>query len=332
LTAARPNITTIKPQGSPMQFRTEIPIPKGNNPIDYHSQILSLGSCFAENMSDKFGYFNFRNTVNPFGILFHAPAIEKTLRFAVNQKEFTESDIFFHNERWQCFDAHSDLSSPDKNELLANLNKTSALTHQQIIQATHVVITIGTSWGYRQKDSGNLVANCHKIPQKEFTKELLSEAANAESLQNTIQLLNTANSGIQIILTVSPVRHIKDGFAENQWSKANLISAVRNVIAENPSAAYFPSYEIMMDELRDYRFYAEDMLHPNQTAIDYIWEKFFTAWISPTEFPVMEEVRAIRKALAHRPFHPNSESHHAFLDSVRRKATLLQGKFPHMQF
>lgn len=288
-------------------------------------------------MADKFAYFNFRHLANPFGILFHPLAIEKFLQFAVDAPQFSETDVFFHNELWHSFDAHSDLSATGKEEIIGNLQNAVTSTNQFLSEATHIIITLGTAWVYRNNSSGNLVANCHKVPQREFSKELLTAETIVGSLKNSIGLLRKINPEIQIILTVSPVRHIKDGFAENQWSKAHLLTAVHQVLDNQSShyqlaTSYFPSYEIMMDELRDYRFYAEDMLHPNQTAIDYIWEKFSRSWVSETAFPVMEDVIAIRKALAHRPFNPDSESHRKFMATTEEKIATLQTRYPHISF
>jgi hypothetical protein len=316
-----------------MQFRTQIPISKSNFPIDYTSRIVSLGSCFAVNMSEKLDHFKFQNTANPFGILFHPLAIEQFIDFAVSQKVFTEKDIFFHNERWHSFDAHSDLSNADKSELLQNLNQTIEQSNSRLKEATHLIITLGTAWVYRNIESDAVVANCHKVPQKQFEKELLSVETIIQSLEKTIALIEKVNKEAKIIFTVSPVRHIKDGFVENQWSKANLISAIHQTInAKQSLMNYFPSYEIMMDELRDYRFYAEDMLHPNQIAIDYIWQRFKEIWIAESAYKTMDEVDAIQKGLAHRPFNPNSESHLKFEASLIEKKTKLVSEYPFMKF
>jgi hypothetical protein len=318
-----------------MQFRTQIPIPKNNYPIDYNSKIISLGSCFAVNMAEKLDYFKFQNICNPIGILFHPLAIEKLIDFAVSEKQFTENDIFFHNERWHCFDVHSDLSTSNKEDLLASLNALIKLTSQQITESTHMIITYGTSWVYRNVKSDSIAANCHKVPQKQFKKELLSIEETRKSIANTLKLIHAVNPNCKIIFTVSPVRHIKDGFVENQVSKANLISALYTVLQVPPSGAegaYFPSYEIMMDELRDYRFYAEDMLHPNQVAIDYIWKRFKETTISETAFAVMDEVESIQKSLSHKPFNPNSESHLKFENKVREKITKLENQYSFMKF
>jgi hypothetical protein len=318
-----------------MQFTTQIPITQGDNKIDYTSRIVSLGSCFAVNIGQKLDYFKFENVTNPFGILFHPAALQKFISFAINQKQFTEDDIFYHNERWHCFDAHSDLSHTDKQMLIDNLNAAASLAHDELKKATHILITLGTAWVYRYSQKDELVANCHKVPQKEFTKELLSINAIRENLQEIIAMIADANPAAQVIFTVSPVRHIKDGFTQNQWSKANLISALHEVLQTPPSGAgghYFPSYEIMMDELRDYRFYAEDMIHPNQTAIDYIWERFTQAWVSPDAEGIMKTVDTIQKGLKHRSFNPDSAQHAAFLAKLNDRTTALLMEYPHISF
>lgn len=318
-----------------MQFTTQIPIAPGSPQLDYNSKILSLGSCFAVNMGQKLDYFKFRNTTNPFGILFHPLAIEKFISYAVNQKAFTEKDIFYHNERWHCFDAHSDLSSPDKATMQANLNNAVLNAFDTLKKASHIIITLGTAWVYRSTASGNLVANCHKVPQKEFNKELLSVEAISQSLHNILNLIKEANSKATILFSISPVRHIKDGFIENQRSKAHLVTALHETLqsATCPLPSfYFPAYEIMMDELRDYRFYAEDLVHPSQTAINYIWERFVQAWINPGAQPIMKEADAIQKSLQHRPYNPNGAQHHDFQEKLALRIKNLQAQYPHITF
>lgn len=318
-----------------MQFTTQIPISKSNHQIDYNSRVVSLGSCFAVNIGHKFDYFKFNNIINPFGILFSPKAIEKFIGFAVNKKEFTEADIFFHNERWHCFDAHSDLSHQDKDILLSNLNNAVISTYNELKEASHIIITLGTAWVYRHNRNGDIVANCHKVSQKDFIKELLSAETIKLSLENIVQMIASLNQDAAVIFTVSPVRHIKDGFAENQRSKANLISALHDVLetrTTQPPTEYFPSYEIIMDELRDYRFYAADMIHPSETAINYIWERFTHAYISEEAQKTMIQVDAVQKGLQHRPFNPNSAAHAAFTASISQKIKHLQKLHPHIAF
>lgn len=316
-----------------MQFRTPVPIPKSDHLIDYNSKIVSLGSCFAVNMAEKLDYYKLQNVCNPFGILFHPLAIEKLVNFAVSGKRFTESDIFYHNERWHCFDVHSDLSNSNKETLLESLNEILISTSRQLREASHVIITYGTSWVYRNIQSDAIVANCHKVPQKQFRKELLSVGEIQESIANTLKFIHSVNPNCSVVFTVSPVRHIKDGFVENQWSKSNLIAALHQIINCQLSIInYFPSYEIMMDELRDYRFYAEDMLHPNQVAIDYIWERFKETNIAETAYETMDAVATIQKSLQHRPFNPDSESHQKFEANLQDKISKMVSQYSFMKF
>ena len=311
-----------------MKLQTSIPLDVAENQLNYQSQLLILGSCFAENIGEKLNYFKFQSVRNPFGILFHPLAIEKLLSKSIQKESFTEEDIFFLNEQWHCFDAHSDLSDPSKEKLLRKLNTALDQTYQQIAKATHIFITLGTSWVYRKTETDTVVANCHKVVQKEFSKELLSVAQITESLDSSIEAIRTINQITQVVFTVSPVRHLKDGFIENQRSKSHLISAIHQI----KGASYFPSYEIMMDELRDYRFYKTDMVHPSQLAIDYIWEKFKEVWISPQSYPMMEKVDTIQKGLLHRPFNASSEKHQLFLKSLGEKITYLKEEYPFMKF
>ncbi len=318
-----------------MNLQTQIPLVKAENPIDYTSQLLLLGSCFSENMGKKLDYFKFRSMLNPFGILFHPLAIENLIERAIQQRRYTEEAAFFENERWHCFDAHSDLSDTSKEIVLEKLNQGLQQTFDQLGKATHIIITLGTAWVYRHQKTNQVVANCHKVPQKEFSKQLLSTADIAKSLESIIQRIQSINKNVQYVFTVSPIRHLKDGFIENQRSKSQLITAIHQTINTSdfgPRISYFPSYEIMMDELRDYRFYAEDMIHPNQLAIDYIWERFKEVWISNGTHETMNQVDEIQKGLAHRPFHPDSEQHQKFLKTLREKIAYLQREYVFMKF
>jgi hypothetical protein len=316
-----------------MNFTTVVPISKSKFPIDYQSKIVSFGSCFAENMASKFDYYKFQNLCNPFGILFHPIAIENIISRAINLELFEEKELFFNNERWHNFDLHSDLSNPDKVDLLNEINDLLVTTNKKIKEASHIIITYGTSWVYRNKETSKVVANCHKVPQNNFDKELLSISDMDKSIQNTNNLIEMVNPNCNLIFTISPVRHLKDGFVENQRSKANLIAALHSTFdIRHSTKRYFPSYEIMMDELRDYRFYGEDLLHPNQVAIDYIWERFVESSVSDTAINTMNEVEAIQRDLSHRSFNPSSESFKKFQIQLETKINKLKSKFPFMNF
>jgi hypothetical protein len=315
-----------------MEFRTQIPIDKQkNNLIDYTSKVLLVGSCFSENIGEKFEYYKFQNTVNPFGILFHPKAIVTFFERVVQERFYKEEELIFHNEQWHCFDAHSSLSDSSKEELLKNMNSILKTVKSQLQNTSHIIITLGTAWIYQHKEKNCTVANCHKIPQKEFHKRILSVEEVTSSLQLIQFLLSELNPDVQIIYTVSPVRHLKDGFVENKNSKAHLLSAVHQIIS-NSNTSYFPSYELMMDELRDYRFYKEDMVHPNQMAIDYIWQQFYNSWFHDATLPVMKQVATIQKGLAHKPFNPNSEQYQQFLKNLNDKKNVLLRDFPFMNF
>ena len=316
-----------------MNFTTKIPITQNANPIDYNSKIVSFGSCFAENMGDKLLYYKFQTQVNPFGIIFNPFSIEKLIERVVLQRYFTKDDIFFFNERWHCYEVHSELSDADSEVFLSKLNQILSDTQKQLQQATHIIITYGTSWVYRHIETNAIVANCHKVPQKQFSKELLSIDSIQKSIQNTVSLIATLNPKCNFIFTVSPVRHLKDGFVENQVSKAHLIAAIyATTNTKQQTLNYFPSYEIMMDELRDYRFYADDMMHPSPMAIDYIWERFAATQIDANAIATMELVQTIQKGLAHRPFNPNSKSHQKFEANLKEKIATLEAQYSFMKF
>ncbi|MCX2679415.1 GSCFA domain-containing protein [Galbibacter sp. EGI 63066] len=334
-----------------MKLQTNIPLHPADNQIDYGSRVWLMGSCFVENIGNKFQFYKFQTTLNPFGIIFHPLAIQNLLQRLADKRLFTEEDIFFLNGRWHSFEVHSSLSDASKENLLSNLNTIVRETTFSLQKASHVVLTLGTAWGYRYKRTDQWVANCHKVPQKEFDKALLSVGEVTETLKSCVALLQKINPKAELIFTVSPVRHIKDGFVENTLSKAHLISAVHNVLQKNPPSLrggvrggayfppsgglkgdYFPSYEIMMDELRDYRFYNQDMLHPNATAIDYIWERFCEVWVSPSAGKTMKEVESVQNGLSHKPFNPDSEEHRRFLEKLQQKIAYLSKQYPHIEF
>lgn len=318
-----------------MILQTQVPLKKKPlHKINYNSKLLLLGSCFSENIGNKLNYYKFNSEINPFGILFHPKAIETLITNAINKKVYTEADLTFQNERWHCFDAHSNLSAVNKNEILNNLNKANTATLKYLTDSTHVIITLGTSWVYRFTETNSIVANCHKVSQKKFLKEILTIEEITNSLQTITTLIKSINNNTSVIFTVSPVRHLKDGFIENQRSKSHILSAIHQLIdsSKNEKIDYFPSYEIMMDELRDYRFYSEDMIHPNKTAVNYIWEKFYNLWTSEETQQTMKKVETIQKGITHRPFNIESEAHLKFLKNLQQKKETLVKAFPFMKF
>lgn len=315
-----------------MKLQTSIALEPFANPIDYGSDILLLGSCFVENIGSKLRYYQFNTEVNPFGILYHPVAIERLLDLTRLGYTYTQDDIFKLNDRWHSFDTHSELSNRSREKLLINLNSALDKTRNRLKNASHIGITLGSAWAYRHLASDSLVANCHKIPQKEFSKILSSPADIVASLGNSIEYIRSFNQAASIFLTISPVRHARDGFIRNMRSKAHLITAVHQLLEEDDKLSYFPAYELMMDELRDYRFYGEDMLHPNQLAITYIWERFKNYWINPGSHRLMAEVEEVQKGLSHRPFDTESHTYRDFITRLQDKIAYLQERYPHMDF
>ncbi len=259
-------------------------------------------------------------------------AIEKLIDRAVHTKLFSEEDIFQIEENWHCLEVHSLVSNVEKTVYLTQLNSLLEELGNYIETATHIIITFGTAWGYRYLKTNNTVANCHKIPQKEFNKELSSVEEIVACTNRIITAIKSINSNISVITTVSPVRHIKDGFVENTRSKAHLIAAIHKVIETNSNVHYFPAFEIVMDELRDYRFYKEDMLHPNETAISIIWEKFSEVWIHPETKALQKKITVVQAGLEHKPFNPQSKAHLRFLQELQKKINAIKIQFPQIKF
>lgn len=314
-----------------MKFRSEIKIQQEVKQIDYSSRMILFGSCFSEHIEKKFDYFKFNSFSNPFGILFNPKAIEKSVYQCVKKIDYTEQDLIKYKETWLSLDHHSRFNQRRPETILEHINETIASGHQALLNASHVFITLGTSWVYTWKEEDRIVGNCHKIPQKYFNKELLSLKDITSSLKSIINLIKSINTEAVFVFTVSPVRHLKDGFTENTWSKSLLHAAIHELKKEM-DISYFPAYEIMMDDLRDYRFYKSDLIHPNEMAVDYIWETFKTVWISKEAKELMADIDTVQKSLEHRPFDPDSDAHKRFLEKTDEKILKLRQQLPEIEF
>jgi len=315
-----------------MKLSTEVSVPEAPRPITYGSKILCLGSCFAEHISDKLDYFKFQVTSNPFGILFTPPALLNIIEKTVKKEEFTTNDIFQTDEKWQSFYAHSRLGDRSAAKALAALNSAESSLFEAIQTSTHIIITLGSAYVYKHLDSGLMVANCHKQPQALFTKQLLAVYQLHDMLKELIGYCRRLNNDLKFTFTVSPVRHSKDGMVENQRSKAHLLAAVHQTLDEDPQTQYFPSYEIMMDELRDYRFYKRDLIHPNDLAIDLIWKKFKSSIIDKSINQDMDRVEKLQTSLAHRSSISSGKAYEklkTFQDTLTKEIT---SKYPFMNF
>ncbi len=302
-----------------MKLTTTFPITPHPQPIDYDSSVVLLGSCFSDNIGDKLSYYGFEHTVNPFGVIFNPHSLRVLIEKSV-KKSFTENDVDGHFS----FLAHSDVNGARGLETLANLQIAGENLKHQLEKASHVIITLGTAWVYEIKAAETIVANCHQQPQALFNKRLLSIEEIASALEKIKISIGSVNPAAQTILTLSPVRHTRDGMVENTRSKSRLHEAIQQ-LCETHLSYYFPAYEILMDELRDYRFYAADMIHPSSVAVDFVWARFRESVLSTTITQQMEAVEKFRKLQEHRPKH--QAVHEENLDKM---ALLLHTQYPNL--
>ncbi|HEY8401910.1 MAG TPA: GSCFA domain-containing protein [Cytophagaceae bacterium] len=297
-------------------FRTELKIPDRTEIIDLTTPIFSIGSCFANVMGERFLENKMQAMVNPFGVIFNPISIARILKATIDNTphllfEFTETE-----NGWFSFHLHSDIYADTPSGLETIIRKKTQESHEFLIRSKILIITLGTAYIYRLNQNNIPVANCHKVPSAAFTKDLLKVDDIIVEMNEAIQALRSINKDIQIILTVSPVRHIKDTLTLNSVSKSVLRVATHELAEQNKEIIYFPSYEMMMDDLRDYRFYKEDMIHPSPVAEDYIWEKFKQAYMTDTTIQFIEEWASVRKAMTHKAFRPESEAHKKFIKAT----------------
>ena len=315
-----------------MKFRTEITIPKSKIQFEHSDKVLTIGSCFAENISKYFSYYKFNILENPFGVLYNPVSIYNSLLFAIQEKQFRKEDLIFDQSEYHSFFHHSLFSHHNAETCLSKINDNLLVTHEYLKECDKLIISLGTSYVYKHKDSEIIVSNCHKIPQIEFERFRLTTEETIDYLQKIVTQIKKINESLKIIFTVSPVRHWKDGAVDNQLSKSILLLAVTEVVNKNKKCEYFPSYEIMMDDLRDYRFYNEDLIHPNKIATDYIWEKFSESHFSKKCFIVMKDVKKIVQAVNHKPRNVKSDKHKSFIQTNIELINKLTGEFSHLNF
>jgi len=309
-----------------MQFHLPFSIPAFSEKINYSDKMLLMGSCFAENIGDTLNRYKFDVTINPHGVLYNPSSIAVALRSYVENKKLQEADLFYANETWSSKDHHSRFSNTNQQTCLTEINDAISGGHQQIKNAEWLFITFGSSFIYKR--NGQLVGNCHKLPQKEFVKSMLTSAEIIEDYRSLIQELKKINKNLKIVFTVSPVRYVRDGLVENNHSKARLIEAVHHLVEEYANVFYFPAYELVMDDLRDYRFYKSDLLHPNEQAIEYVFEKLMTATFSEATKLLFGKLKDIITAKHHRPFHPETEAFVKFKNTYLIRCNELQQEFP----
>ena len=307
------------------------------NLITYHDKILLIGSCFTEHIGNTLEELKFSVLQNPNGILFDPGSVCRGLVSYIQNKKYTGDDLFELNEVWHSWQHHSRFSNTNKQEILRKINESQQKAHQFLKEADWIIITLGSSFSYRLTDlsskpssngEGSSVANCHRAPAQWFDKHLLEVSEIIIILDNCYHQLMQFNPKLNIIFTISPVRHIRDGVIDNNRSKARLIEAVHTIVNKFDRLYYFPAYELVIDVLRDYRFYDIDMVHPNYMATEFVLEKFAEACIDEESEQLMQEIKKIIIAKNHRAFQPETKAHQQFLSLYFEKTSMLKEKYP----
>lgn len=315
-----------------MNLQTKITIAAPDFSIDYNSRLMMLGSCFAENMGSKFSYYKFDVDVNPCGIIYNPLSVANVLRLIVDGKRFEKEDLRENAGKWVSLYHHGAFSSGDPNECLHRINERLEKATGELRSLDLLVITWGTAWVYKHVRENMVVSNCHKIPSQEFVRYRLSVEDIVTEYVSLIGRLREINPGLRVLFTVSPIRHWKDGAHGNQLSKATLLLAIDRLRERLDHLYYFPAYEIVLDELRDYRFYADDMLHVSGFTVDYIWERFLYSFISPDVLGLMNQIGRINKGVAHRPFDPKSEDYQRLVKKMQAEIAMISRSFPMIDF
>ena len=314
-----------------MNFRTQVELPERETEIRHSERIMLFGSCFAENIGNLLKENKFRCDVNPFGVLYNPLSITNALNQILEGKEYEEEDLFFSGGLWHSWMHHSDFSAPSQEEALALMNFRLAKAKENLAKADWLVMTWGTAYVYIHQEMQKVVGNCHKQPDKTFRRLMLNAEAFVEECRGVLKKCREVNPNLKVLFTVSPIRHAKDGMHGNQLSKATLLLAIDEICRICPNCFYFPSYEIIMDELRDYRFYADDMIHLSSKSVEYIWECFSRCYFSKETQAVMKEWMEIKKAIDHKPFRPDSDAYRAFLSQIVLKIMQMKEKFPYLE-
>jgi uncharacterized protein YqgV (UPF0045/DUF77 family) len=315
-----------------MQFRTELILPESDRKISHSQKILGIGSCFVDSIGEKLEESKFQVLLNPFGTLFHPLAIENALARIHSLTFYSQDEIFKYKDLHFSWDHHSSFSQTTMKATLEKVNSELEMANNFMQNADCFILTFGTSWVYKLKELGLFVANCHKVPNPNFQKYLLTDTQIKSSIKNCFNLIFDINPNAQIITTISPVRHTKDGIVENNISKSRLISNLCDVAMQYDKVDYFPSFEIMMDDLRDYRFYKDDLIHPNEMALQYIWEKFSDAYFEESTKERIKIAKKINLSLAHRPMNTNTTSYKEFLYKTQKNIESVEGNFPKDSF
>ena len=321
---------------SQVKFKLTLPPKVAKCSIEYTDKLFLVGSCFTENIGAKLANHKFEILENPHGILFNPVSVHNAIQDYINNKEYTASDLFFLNDVWNSWHHHSRFSGLTQQEALDKMNTAIQQAHYFLKSAKHIIITLGSAWLYKLNEqapngTGQVVANNHKAPANWFDKVLMKPADLVQLLVEMVESLKKFNPSLQVIFTISPVRHLREGLVENNRSKAVLIHSVHEIVAEESRIAYFPAYEYVIDDLRDYRFYAEDLVHPNYAATQYVWEQFITSYMTSATQLLMGQVAEIQLAMQHKPFFTGSSAHQKFIQNCIQKTEQLMAQYPFLK-
>ena len=316
-----------------MQLLTPTQISPLQPPLRHSDRLIVMGSCFAEHIGRRLVEMKWRAQVNPFGVLYNPLSISEALERMLACRPYTEDELVcFPDGGWNTWLHYSRYSHPDKGEALAAINASFMQASALLRQADMLIITLGTAWVYRLKETGQVVGNCHKVPERDFLRQRLTVEEIVDTYTALLAQLWAVNPGVRVLFTVSPVRHLKDTLHGNQLSKATLLLAVDELCSRYPEQLhYFPAYEVVMDELRDYRFYAEDMAHPSGQAVEYVWSRFVEHMADREAQTFIEQWSKLARALAHRPFHPEGEEYKKFVQQNIVKINALKERYPYLE-
>ena len=306
-----------------MKFRTEIAISPSANKIDQHHKIFSIGSCFATEMAHRLGRIGVATLSNPLGVVYNPLSVCSVLERVAELREVRAEELHRRDDVWFSYHTHGDFDAPDAAEVVGRINSAISKAHTALAEADWLVVTLGTAWVYERE--GEVVANCHKMPAGEFVRRRLS----VEEVASALSKVADRFADKHIILTVSPIRHLSDGLADNSLSKAVLRVAADAVASLKANVSYFPAYEILLDDLRDYRFYAADMIHPTDVAVEYVWERFVECYLSDEACALGEKFASVSAGLMHRPLHPESTEWSKFKSRMLGRAKELATALPH---
>ena len=316
-----------------MDFRTKTDITPLIPALRHSDNLLVMGSCFAEHIGTRLERMKFHVRVNPYGVLYNPLSIAEGLTRLIEQRPFTEGELHeFPDGGWNTWMHHSRYSNPDKEAALTAINNSMESAAHQLAEADVLILTLGTAWVYRLTETGEVVGNCHKVPERRFLRQRLQVREIVDALAKILHRTSDFNPRLRVLFTISPVRHLKDGLHGNQLSKATLHLAVDELCRIFPKQChYFPAYEIVMDELRDYRFYADDMAHPSMQAVEYVWKCFVEHCIDREAKQFMQQWEKVVRAMEHRPFNPQAEQYKLFMEQTIDRIKELKNQYPHIE-